>query len=101
MNVLVWLAILNCMSAFSGSPVTRSATPVALTNLPLGLQMAIRTPGVWFVSWNRSTIACTLASICAGRGPLPVLSFEGEEALPPQPEPSNDSTANQAPISAR
>ena len=26
-NVLVWLAILNCMSGFSGLPVARSATP--------------------------------------------------------------------------
>ena len=65
MNVLVWLAILNCMSAFSGSPVVRSATPVALTNVPLGLQMPIRTPGVLFVSWKRRTISRTLACVRA------------------------------------
>ena len=44
-NVLVWLAILNCMSVFSGCRVAKLATPAAVTNVPLGLQMPIRTPG--------------------------------------------------------
>jgi hypothetical protein len=44
-KALVWLPILNCMSVLSGSPVARSATPVAPTKVPRGLQMPTRTPG--------------------------------------------------------
>jgi hypothetical protein len=48
----LWLAILNCMSVLRGASVARSATPLAMTKVPCGLQIPTRTPGVWFVSWN-------------------------------------------------
>lgn len=76
-NVLVRLATLNCMSVRSGAPGARSATPVAPTKFPFGLQMPTRTPGVRFVSLNRRTICLTLASVGASRAaPSPTPPFD-------------------------
>ena len=79
-KVLVWLAILNCMSLFSRRLVARSAKPVAVTNLPLGDQMATRTPGVRFVSRNRRTISRSVACVRAGSGSLAARTSDGAAA---------------------
>src|SRR5436305_10385840 len=80
-NGLVWLPILNCMLVVSRLPVLRSATPVALTKVPFGLQMPTRTPGVRFVSLNLRTACRTLASVRGGRGPLAGRRAARETAL--------------------
>ena len=82
-KALAWLAILNCMLVVSRLPVLRSATPHALTKVPFGLQMPIRTPGARFVSLNRRTACRTLASVCGGRGPLAPGRAARETALAP------------------
>src|SRR5829696_1265539 len=90
-KALVWLPILNCMSLLSGVLVARSESPVALTKVPLGLQMPTRTPGVLFASWNRRMVCSTLARVGAFRGLLAV------PPLDPQAEAARAPTKTMAP----
>ena len=68
---------------------------------PSGSRWRSELPGSGSCPGTERTISCTLASVCAGRGPLAVVFIRRRGSLLPQPEPNNDSTANQAPISAR